>query len=719
MIRIRSWAVAVIVAVLFFAVSLAQQAPETRSSPRPSEIKEQVEVRLLQIPVSVIDPKSNSNRSVPGLRFEQFDIRLDGHSLDTEERKKVLFDPVCGPVSEAGPEGVLRRMIAVVDFNFLSAAGRSKVAKALEWLADHAAEGNIQVQVYGITRQIRPLTPGYVSDPPLLKAVAEKIRSINHFEGQLEGTGLQAGGVLTEGENGTKALGMSSDPGTSTQAFKEFGRPNLPGGMAKALQQLEMVSAEEHKQFQSPYHPGASLGALEGILRAHAQLPGRKVVVLFTSNAFWLPQSQQESESAGVIEASRNGFTIWTVDAESIDSQDQKLSPLLSSLAGNTGGRTLRKTGDLAQAFTGAVEQLACYYLFSLPLPASTDETARHNLIVRLDTDRFRDLWGLTVIGPEVLTVPDRATMLRNRRISALLSPNDFPEPPVTAILDYPSFIKGKRVLRSRFRVPLQRLTWEPQGQGVKAKVMLDAVVERDNGRANEAICSFDANSIGVLELRLPAPPRPNSPAGFVIELPCAAPKDGMYTARAALTDLLADNSGGATSTVWIQAGGGEVWQAFVPRIEAASGLDLVWHPGETSALRDVPTLAWRLASRTETARPADRLALRFVLCGPDRSRVHDGVRIQLLARSASAPARPVQSFPKEQLTVADGPAGPFCSVAMLAIPPFSLEPGGYTFAVIDTGSTPTMETVARTADQPEGTPLPTGLLALAPFQIE
>ncbi len=468
------------------------------------------------------------------------------------------------------------------------------------------------------------------------------------------------------------------------------------------------------------YSPQATLAALEGMLQAHTHLPGRKAAVLFSSPRFRFLGAESEKLERTlrpVLDLAQQGFAIWTVDVEGLSGGGGN-SEILSSLANDSGGRAVRNVTDLGAALAGAAEQLSCYYLFSLPVPPG-GPTRRHSLAVKLDTERFKDLWGLRVMAPSQVAIEARAERLTHRRVAALLAPDDFVRPPVSVMLDYPSTIQGKEVLLARFRVPLSELTWIPASDGTfGARLLVDAVVQRDNGAGLDPVCQVGGETLGEVALRLPKLPSPRARAGFTIEVPCAYRKDGIHVARGVITDLEADAAGAGRSTVVFRKGGRDEWTAMAARVEAASGLDLVWRPGMTAAKRESGRGSFRVVTEGRPADGGDRVSLSYVLCGPDRAEARRKVR-HLLISTAPDGARSVQPMPESALALAepDGP-GTFCTQARLTIPEFTLTEGHYTFAVVDTAADP--ELVAGsigTAGAPAAA-RPPGLLASTAFRV-
>ena len=279
--------------------------------------------------------------------------------------------------------------------------------------------------------------------------------------------------------------------------------------------------------------------------------------------------------------------------------------------------------------------------------------------------------------------------------------------------------MQGKDVLLSRFRVPLSELTWIPSGDGsFGARVLVDAVVQRDNGAGLDPVCQVGGETLGEIALRLPKVPSPGARAGFAIEVPCSYRKDGLHVARGVVTDLEAGVAGAGRSTVVIRRGGRDEWAAMAARVEAASGLDLVWRPGMTAAKRESGRGSFRVVDGERPADGGDRVSLSYVLCGPERAAVRRSVR-HLLVATTSDGSRSIQPMPETALVLAEPEgAGSFCTQARLTIPEFTLPEGRYAFAVVDATADPELVAAALGTGVPAGAARPPGLLASAAFRV-
>jgi hypothetical protein len=165
MTRFRPLAPALVAACVLVPVALAADAVP--------EIVEQAGATLVQVDVSVLDPKLPSRASVRGLAAGDFDVRVEGRRVGLEGPDRLIVDEIC----EASPEQpALRPVIVVVDFNYVDAAGRIRVAEAIDRLAAAPVPGLVY-KFYGLTREVRSLADGFLADPAKIREVAALVRS--------------------------------------------------------------------------------------------------------------------------------------------------------------------------------------------------------------------------------------------------------------------------------------------------------------------------------------------------------------------------------------------------------------------------------------------------------------------------------------------------------------------------------------------------------------
>ncbi len=661
--------VELVLAGLAVSVSLASAAdPPPAAAPRRDlAIIEHVETRLVQIAVTVTDPQGGPN-GVPGLTLDDFVIRLDGKQLDGDARAKVGFDPICGPATD-----VPRQVIVLIDFHYLNARETAHVASALEELAATAPDRPELYKIYAMTRQLWPLTERFTRDAGEIRRVAEMVRHItrpDERETEVRTMDVEVFSAL----KGIKGVEIES---SSSFDFDKV--PVLPGPGANSSGTLSTGGQLQGNGRPGAYDAEVTLAALEALMRAHVHSPGRKALILFTTPSFKLREPERIGRIVAPLrELSQQGFVIFPVDSMGQDPEaaSQEPSPLMSALAGDSLGSTVRNSNRLFTAFERGAAQLSCYYLFSMPVEVLPGRDVRHGLDVFLDAEHRPELWRYRIGAPGQIALPKREANLVSDRLAALIDPEDFTKPPVEARLSYPAVRDGKRVLPVEYRVPIEELTWTPDATGgYVARIWLDSVITRDIGRTPRTLCKYES---GMAELTVPAVPRTGA---LVFNTACATDDDGPFTARGVIADTEAGRTGGARTTVLVRRDSRGEWRADGPRVLASSGQDFVWIPGEKAARKDKERIVYREVDDRRPAQRGERVALDYILCGPGVARAALELTHTLLGSGGDMPA-PV-ALDAGAFTI-DAPAGTgaFCASARVTVHENTLPPGAYEFAI-------------------------------------
>ncbi|MDQ7087565.1 MAG: hypothetical protein Q9Q13_06775 [Acidobacteriota bacterium] len=278
-------------ALPFFCLFLmAAGAPADAADDRPlaTTKEERVEIRMVQVDVSVLDPNAKTYASVPGLTLQHFDLRLDGRRLSDQQRSKVKFDVFCRQehATTSGPPPQVP-VITVVDFNYLDARGRFRVAEAIDQIADKAPEGQEVYKIYGLTRQVRQLTDGFTKDPQALHRAAEIVRGTSFRGGEFVAPGTEdvpemkrvTLGSLLE-SFGPSPIQLFTDDQSAAGAeitmnslFFEAQRTVDPeAGMAASRRSCALTAAcrEPRPSFSSPPRPSACYASSGSTRRSRA-----------------------------------------------------------------------------------------------------------------------------------------------------------------------------------------------------------------------------------------------------------------------------------------------------------------------------------------------------------------------------------------------------------------------------------------------------------------
>jgi len=207
----------------------------------------------------------------------------------------------------------------------------------------------------------------------------------------------------------------------------------------------------------------------------------------------------------------------------------------------------------------------------------------------------------------------------------------------------------------------------------------VDVVVERVGRQSEDVVCRVDAGEGGRLVAWLPRPPREGDPRALAIELPCTVSGEGFLRLRAAVTDLVGGETGGAMGTAALptrDAPGGDL------RVFAVSGKDLLWRPGERTPRRDRERRAWRPPGGGGVG-VGDRVRLAWR--APDDPWRRVQVAVFRLHGDGDVPDVAQVIPPAKVVIEGEGSA----AVARVDVPEYSLEPGRYMFVLMDTTADP------------------------------
>jgi VWFA-related protein len=559
---------------------------------------------------------------------------------------------------------------------------------------------------------------------------------------------ISGGGSVTDGPSGSEsqAGGINREataplaqipaielaPSLSADPFKAKGNEANPGYVAPDFVLAEQAFVRDPSTAllamnlmpESPgrarvaqhgfWDPSASLAAIQAVLRGHAGLRGRKALVLFTGELFEIVNADElEYETEEVLRTAQEGFDIWVVDAMGVfadntlpgmiskvstgrpgETDRRGRSRLLTMLANDTGGETLRDASDLGEVFPRIEESLACYYLFSVPVPREKDGKTV-NIAVSLDTAEHPELFGYTVRHSTRIHMEDETTRRENARTAALLNPQDWQGLPLRAELAFP-LERDRRLtaLPVEVSLPLSSLEFEPDAEGgVTARFLVDMALDR-NGR--ETVCLVPPKGEATLyTLHLHQPLPPDSRGHLVVRDLCPYPGGGLYTLRAVLTESEAHEPAAARSVYQIDPR--PTRELLVTALRAGHNtgqeyLLLTSDEGRATVPRDIERSAFVPLLEEDVATPADLLLFRYVLCGPSRDEAKARLR-RLVYRQEQGRAEVLFLLPGAEEgggQEGDHPPSPFCVEIQDEVPEWTLkQPGEYGFAVLATGEEP------------------------------
>jgi len=447
----------------------------------PSRIApERAEVDLVLIDVLVRDRKGNA---VPGLRLENFDLRIDDHPAEISTFENYCAEPVIA--GKSGQEGggrsaassssapsssPERHIILFFDINQLSEEGRDRSVKASLRFVREQMTGRERVMLVAMKRHPM-LLENFTSDRDRLSA---------RLTAMLTDPEMIDRQYLEERLNLNDVLGREcSDPECSQRV-----------AVAVPYAEEEMLRTKR------------SLDALRNLMPALGALQGRKTLVHFSESLRDEPglqylvvagstpsakgidirlnitELQKDANAAGVslymvwaaglgekgslgmADASRKVRLVDTIVLERalISGEDVALA-LGATLALETGGVATQRTNDLGLAFNAVEQDLSCYYVLGYTNRGPGDGK-RH--MIKVGTD----LKGARVRHRPYYEDWSEEERLDRRFRSALMAPGYFVGIPVTAEA-YALAPEGRKtpiLLKAEFPIEAVTVVRQPDG---------------------------------------------------------------------------------------------------------------------------------------------------------------------------------------------------------------------------------------------------------------
>ena len=396
--------------VFFAALSMVAQVPKV--SPTPEEVVK-ISTNLIQVDVTVTD---RDGKIVTDLKPEDFEIMENGQKQSISNFSFISRlaggarvgdggsgNPTSGEPDAAQPvrqDNVRRTVSIVVDDLNLSFASVYYTRKALTRFVDE------QMQPYDLVAIIR--TGGgvgalqqFTSDKRLLHAAIERLRW----------NPLGAGGQ-------DSLIGVGQNPQDITERFQvesdAIANANNPDKPTKSILLRENVSDKKRSDFEVSNNANeseigiyeqASLGTVKYIISGMDQLPGRKLMMLF-SDGYRIGTESNKSRTTStygfmqdIIDyANRSSVVVYTFDTKglrsmSIQAADNMYEVIdghreqkerereanfkssqdgLVFLAQQTGGKAMLDSNGLNDGMQRALDEQAGYYLLGYQPDAET-----------------------------------------------------------------------------------------------------------------------------------------------------------------------------------------------------------------------------------------------------------------------------------------------------------------------------------------------------------
>lgn len=407
------------------------QAPD-----RPSESDVlRINADLIQTELTVLDSKG---KFVDGLTANQFELKVDGKPVPVSffegvnPQKRVL---VSDRKTNLNPTERARTIVFFVDDLHLSALSIEPLRKGLQQFIEKEMLPEDQVAIVSASGQVGFLQQ-LTNQRGVLKAAVARIKPQPVTVQDSETVAMSEYVALRIAEGDRAILNYYVNEQLRSLQFT-YALPKYGGKGAGFLVGSEPEQAERMVMrradsiiAQSISRSAAGLSTLETFLRRAARTPGRKTV-FFISDGFILHQRNGElarklrdvSDSAALANAAIHAVDARTFTGRSqstfmkVDSlgraeiggsgENAALRAAMTTLAQNTGGRTLFDGSVFASSVDEALESSNHYYL--LAWQPQTEEQK---------INRFKNL-AVTVIGRPDLTVNlSRSQRLGDRKNS-------------------------------------------------------------------------------------------------------------------------------------------------------------------------------------------------------------------------------------------------------------------------------------------------------------
>src|SRR2546425_1901642 len=399
----------------------AQTLEQSKRQDQPEVLR--VYTELVQTDVMVFDKQG---RFVPGLKREDFELRIDGKLKPIEFFEKVIAGSVneesqlatargsSAPINTTKSAGSIpldrgRPVFFYIDDLHLDLAGLKSTRELISQFIEKEMDQNDEAAISSASGQIgflQQLTP----DKTVLRAALKRLSVRPYTVRDSESPPMTVYQAM---------LVESYDRDLLEYFIDETIRknPEITRDMAEG-----MVRSRAHVLMQQAGNVTTNtLAGLEGLVKSARELPGRKLV-FFISGGFFL--GERDSDTIDKLRritsaAARSGVVIYSMDARGLVASLQDASTeahfdisgrvqraeggeltasqdALNALARDTGGRAVFNTNALGPGLARALKETSVYYL----LAWKPDAEAQH-------ASKFRRL-EVKVVGNREVTVQVR-----------------------------------------------------------------------------------------------------------------------------------------------------------------------------------------------------------------------------------------------------------------------------------------------------------------------
>ena len=268
--------------------------------------------------------RDKKGRAIHDIRPEEIHVLEDG-----VEQKVTSFHLVDGksaelsgaPKTPAGAGSLFldpmqEVRLVTLAFEGLDQDGKRFFRQALKDILDMAPEQNLYFSILMVDQGLHVIQPFTIDHAALLKSMDKSMMW-----------------------SFTQYVNHSAEVKQELQEVLSGGEPQLQGGSGGGPSQAQLQSAVNYRMARMQYdmlqaseaavrqyQARASIDALMALVRAQAQLPGRKTILYFNSS-FLIPEAVKEQYSNLISTANRGNVTFYTVDPKGLVAlSDSKIS---------------------------------------------------------------------------------------------------------------------------------------------------------------------------------------------------------------------------------------------------------------------------------------------------------------------------------------------------------------------------------------------------------
>lgn len=566
----------------FFAIgiltsSFFAQKPAAASTKEDDQVVK-ISTNLIQIDVTVTD---KNGKVVPGLTADDFELSENGEkqkisnlsfisrtsgqaTATTTDESRNLNPNAYEPVK---PGQVRRTVAMMIDDRNLSFASAYYTRKSLRKFVDEQMQPSDLVAIIRTGGGAGALQQ-FTSDKRMLSAAIDKI----HWNPSSAVDAVPT--VESDGQDITERTRLESNAAGGIISGRL--RPNLTTDKAK-----DYNYAKNNKEFEEGVNAVGSLGVMRYVINGMKELPGRKVMMLF-SDGLRIGSESSLSRSDSVLSylrtvvdiANRASVVVYTFDTKGMQSlslqasdnttemhegkRDEKVADRLSDYNGRqdglayfakqTGGKALLGSNDLTGGIQRALDEQTGYYLLGYLPDADTFDLGKrryNKLELKVRRPGLNVSYRSGFFNTKDTDTPQQVLTAQKVMANALMSPFALNDIAVNVNALYADDPADGAYIRSFLHIDAKNLTFLDDTEGwKKASFDVAAVTFGDNGVPVENIESkYTIKTKG-----------PTYDAmlknGFVYVLMMPIKKPGLYQYRVALRDSGSGKIGSASQIV-------------------------------------------------------------------------------------------------------------------------------------------------------------------------